>query len=218
MPGSLQVVVVFLAQAIVISMSGVMAPGAMTAATLAAGTRHRHAGALIAVGHGIVEFPLMAMIMLGMGALLRSAGAKIVIGLAGGLFLLLLARQMLKGLGKTTSPTGEHVRKSPILTGILLTGGNPLFLIWWATIGLALASRAAELGVLAFALFAVIHWLCDLAWLEALTIATFKGAKLLGDRGQRIVLSLCAVAMLAIGVKFIIDAAISLVRHIPASQ
>ena len=218
MPGSLQLVVVFLAQAVVISLSGVMAPGAMTAATLAAGTRHRHAGALIALGHGIVEFPLMAMIMLGMGALLRSAGAKIVIGLAGGLFLLLLAGQMLKGLGKTTSPTDKHVRKSPILTGILLTGGNPLFLIWWATIGLALASRAAALGVLAFALFAVIHWLCDLAWLEALTVATFKGAKLLGDRGQRIVLSLCAAAMLAIGVKFIIDAAISLVRHIPAGQ
>lgn len=47
-------ILVFGAEAAGISLSGVMAPGVITAATLAAGTRNPHAGALVAVGHGIV--------------------------------------------------------------------------------------------------------------------------------------------------------------------
>ena len=43
--------VLFLFQAIIVSLSGVMAPGAMTAATIAQGTRNRWAGTLIFVTH-----------------------------------------------------------------------------------------------------------------------------------------------------------------------
>ena len=49
--------VTFLASASVISLSGVLAPGALTAATIAAGARRRWAGTMVAVGHGIVELP-----------------------------------------------------------------------------------------------------------------------------------------------------------------
>ena len=54
----------FLLSAIIISLSGVMAPGAVTAATIAQGTRSRWAGLLISVGHGIVEMPLIFLLML----------------------------------------------------------------------------------------------------------------------------------------------------------
>ena len=57
--------ITFLLTATAISLSGVLAPGPMTAATLAAGTRSRHAGAIIALGHGVVEFPLMLVIIAG---------------------------------------------------------------------------------------------------------------------------------------------------------
>ena len=43
----------FLLKTIIISLSGVMAPGAVTAATIANGTRSRWAGTLISIGHGI---------------------------------------------------------------------------------------------------------------------------------------------------------------------
>ena len=74
------------------------------------------------------------------------------------------------------------------MIGIILTGANPYFLVWWATVGLALTTQAVELGLLAFALFSVVHWLCDLVWLEALSLASHKGTELLGGRVQRIVL------------------------------
>lgn len=44
------------------SLSGVMAPGPITAATLAAGERNRHAGTWICIGHIAVELPLILQI------------------------------------------------------------------------------------------------------------------------------------------------------------
>ena len=202
----MEALIVFLLQAVVISLSGVMAPGPMTAAALASGTRSRHAGAWIAVGHGVVEFPLMLLIMSGLSTLLTSPHVRVGIGLAGGAFLLFMGVQMLTSLRAGVDPTTPHVRRGPLWTGIILSGGNPYFLFWWATVGLALASQAAELGILAFGLFAMAHWLCDLVWLEVLSAASFKGAKLLGDRNQRIVLGICASALLFFGVMFIHDA------------
>ncbi|MEE9294952.1 MAG: LysE family transporter [Phycisphaerae bacterium] len=210
--------IVFLLQAVVISLSGVMAPGPITAAALAAGVHSRHAGARIALGHGIIEFPLMLFIVGGMGTLLASERAQIGIGLAGGAFLIFMGLQMFRTLrlGRDREgilgPAFDDVARDtakrrsgrdPIWTGIILTGGNPYFLIWWATVGLALTSRALELSLLAFGLFAIAHWLCDLVWLEALSWASFKGSKLLGDRSEVFVQAICALALLFFGVMFI---------------
>ena len=202
----------FLLQAVVISLSGVMAPGPVTAVTLAAGTRSRHAGALIAVGHGIVEFPLMLLVMAGIGVLFQLKGVTIGIGFVGGAFLLFMGLQVLAGLSQRTDPTDKYAGKSPVWIGIILTGGNPYFLLWWATVGLALTTRALTFGATAFALFAVIHWLCDLIWLETLSWASFKGARILGPKSQRIVLAICAIALILIGLTFLYDAGSSLLK------
>jgi len=203
MSGSL---ITFILQAVAVSLSGVIAPGPVTAATLAAGTRWRHAGALVAVGHGIVEFPLMLLIMAGTSTLFASKGVTIGIGLVGGAFLILMGSQMLRSLGKNQDQTGIKAARNPILTGVILTVGNPYFLLWWVTVGLALATRALALGALAFGLFAIVHWLCDLVWLEALSLASFKGTRLLGQRSQKVVLAVCSVALILIGLAFIFDA------------
>jgi threonine/homoserine/homoserine lactone efflux protein len=52
----------FICTIVGISLSGVMAPGPITAATLAAGERNRHAGAWICVGHILVELPLIVIL------------------------------------------------------------------------------------------------------------------------------------------------------------
>jgi len=195
--------IAFLAQAVVISFSGVMAPGPVTAVTLGMGARNRHAGALVAVGHGIVEFPLMILIIVGLGQVFQIAWVRIGIGLAGGVMLALMGVAMLREARKSADVAAVGAKRGPVLTGIVLSAGNPYFLLWWATVGLALASRAAELGVLAFALFAVLHWLCDFVWLEALSWTSFKGSRLLGGRTQRVVLAVCGAALLAFGGLFL---------------
>ena len=198
--------ITFLVKATAISLSGVLAPGPMTAATLAAGTRSRNAGALIALGHAAVEFPLMLVIVAGAGKLFELESVKLAIGLAGGAFLLLMGVQLLIAARRGNAGPGVSDRRHPFLIGIVLTGANPYFLIWWATVGLALATQAVELGVAAFVLFAVIHWLCDLVWLEMLSLASHKGTELLGGRIQQIVLVICGVMLLGFGCSFLYEA------------
>jgi threonine/homoserine/homoserine lactone efflux protein len=202
----------FLIQVVGISLSGVMAPGPVTAAAIAMGTRNRFAGALMAVGHGIVEFPLMILITLGMDRILKSATAKIVIGFAGGLFLLIMAIQMLRSLRGAEQQEARISRRGPILAGIVLSGGSPLFLIWWGSVGLNLAITATGFGIWAFALFAIVHWLCDLIWFSILSWASFKGSGLLGPRRQRIVLLICSLALFGFGLVFIYNAASTLIK------
>ena len=86
----------FLLEAVFISLSGVLAPGPMTAMAVGKGSDSPHAGALLAVGHGIVEFPLMVAILYGFGVLLNRDGVRVGIALVGGLFLLVMAIAMLE--------------------------------------------------------------------------------------------------------------------------
>ncbi len=197
----------FLAQVLIISCSGAMQPGPVTATAIAMGARNRWAGTLIAIGHGIIEFPLIVVIILGLGKYFELQKVQIAIGLAGGVFLLLMAMQGLLSLKAKAENKSRVLTNRPVLAGIILSAGNPYFLLWWATVGLALATQAKEWGIWAFALFALTHWSVDLIWLQILSWVSFKGSVLLGPRGMRIVLMICSAVMLAFGLFFIYNAA-----------
>ena len=187
-----------------VSLSGVMSPGAMTASVIAAGVRRPWAGLMMALGHAVIELPLMAAIILFAGEFLGNAKVQIVIGLVGGGMLLALAGMELQSL-RTVRAAGEPPpRLGPFLSGIALSAGNPFFVAWWATTGLLLTSQVAQAyGAVAFALFAVIHWLCDLVWLLTLSWASHFGARFAGPRWQRAIQALCAAAMLSFGCWFL---------------
>lgn len=193
----------FLLKAVGISLSGVMAPGAVTTAAIAQGARRRWAGVLMAVGHGIVEIPLIFFIMFGLGVLFQAEWFRVAVGLFGGAFLLWMGVGMLRNQGGADSPSGRAAEAGPMMTGLVLSAGNPYFLLWWATVGLNLTLEARHLGWLAFALFALVHWLCDLVWLTILSFGSFHGTNILGPRSQQIVLQVCGIALALFGTHFI---------------
>lgn len=199
----------FLLKTIVISLSGVMAPGAVTAATIAQGTRNRWAGVLISLGHGVVEIPLIFLLMFGLGLIFKVIAVKIAIGLAGGGFLLWMAYGMMKQIRQPQPDETGSFKSGSIVTGVILSATNPYFLFWWATVGLNLAIGAKELGIWALVLFAIVHWSCDLVWLGLLSLTAFytnKGAGLFAEKAQKGILIFCAGALLIFGLLFIIDA------------
>jgi threonine/homoserine/homoserine lactone efflux protein len=200
----------FFLSAITISLTGVMAPGPITAATLAAGARSRHAGALIALGHAAVEMPLILLLAAGIGAFLESPTVKAVIGLAGGTFLVLMGVQLLLSLRTCNAESEAAVQRRPFMTGVVLTGANPYFLVWWATVGLTLATQASGYGAAALIAFGIVHWLCDLVWLEVLSWAGFQGSQAFGLRSQKVISVICAVVLLGFGLQFLCEAGISL--------
>ena len=203
--------VLFLIQVFIISISGAMQPGPVTATAITMGTRSRWAGSLLAVGHGIVEFPLMVLIIFGLGAIFQKTSAQIVIGILGGLALLYMAYGMFKTVSRSVDIQAGAKKDKPILAGIVLTVSNPYFLIWWATVGLGLAITATKFGLYAFALFAIVHWLVDLLWVTALSLASFHGTTLFGPKVQQRVMQVCAGAMLFFGLFFLYKAGVILI-------
>jgi len=203
--------ILFLTQAFIISLSGVMQPGPLSATAIAHGAKNRYAGIMIAIGHGIVELPLMILIILGMDTIFKRPPVKITIGFFGGVILMIMAWQMVKELKKSSHNQAHPLNKKPLLAGILLSAANPYFLLWWATIGLKLAIDAKNFSLWAFALFALVHWLCDAVWLLILSFASYKGADVLGPKGFERILFVCVILMGFFGFKFLFDSVQSLV-------
>ncbi|MBN1392750.1 MAG: LysE family transporter, partial [Sedimentisphaerales bacterium] len=163
-------------------------------------------------------------IILGLGSIFQKPPTQITIGLIGGLVLALMAFSMFKSSSSAASHEPRATSHEPALrsvneggsravyAGIVLTASNPYFLIWWATIGLALATRATQFGLYAFVLFTITHWLVDLIWVTALSLAAFHGISLLGPKALTITLKICAAAMLLFALFFLYSSISLLIR------
>ena len=137
----------FILQAVFISLSGVMAPGPLSAAIVGHSHRSAHAGALGALGHGVVEFPLMALILFGFATWADAPLVGPVVGLAGGLVLLWMGITMVVSVRHglpVIAPEGTD--GSAFRAGVLLTGANPYFLVWWLSVVSVSSSSPALTG------------------------------------------------------------------------
>ena len=196
---------VFLSEAVLISLSGVMAPGPVTAVTVAKGSESPHAGALIAIGHGLVELPLMVAIFYGFGQILNQPYVRAGIALVGGVFLVVMSIGLFRSVRHVALPV-EIESRSPIIAGIALSVGNPYFLIWWATVGAALILRSVGFGLAGFSAFALLHWLGDFLWDYALSALSFRGGRFFGRTFQKVLSAVCGVLLLFFGGRFVTDA------------
>ena len=195
----------FLISVIFISLSGVMAPGPLFAMTVSKGLRDKIAGVLISFGHGVIEVPLMFLIYFGFAELLKSETTQTIIGFIGGLVLIYMAFRMMKAKKKSSEEYGGS-RHSSFIAGILATGANPYFLLWWATIGTALVLNARVFGLLGFVVFAMLHWICDLFWNALVSITVFGSRRFWTKRVHSIVFGFCFVVLIGFGAWFVISA------------
>jgi threonine/homoserine/homoserine lactone efflux protein len=214
----------FMLETVTISLSGVMAPGPITAVTVGKGSKSPHAGAWVAIGHGIVEFPLVLLIYYGFGRWFGLPAVQTGIALAGGLFLLYMGIGMLRSARRAqVGAAGEAVPvepraigvlaqegRRPVAAGALLSLGNPYFLIWWATIGAALTMRSAQYGVGGLLAFCSVHWSCDLAWLYLLSVLSFRGGRVFGQRFQQAVGLVCGAFLVLMAGKYLYQAGLVL--------
>lgn len=201
--------IAFLLQAVLISLSGVMAPGPLTATIVGRGARSPHAGALVALGHGVVEFPLMGLVLVGLGPWMDRPYVRPAVAAIGAAVLLWMGLGMLAA--SVRLPPGgpaprDDASRSSLWSGVLLTGANPYFLVWWLSVGAALLLRATEFGRVGVGAFAVAHWLCDLGWFWFLSGAVFAGGRVFGRRFHQFILGACGLFLLAMAIDFLLDA------------
>jgi len=81
---------------IIISFSGVMAPGPMFAMTLAKSYRTPWAGAQIALGHAVIEVPLILLIYFGFAQFFENSTVKLVLSIVGGAMIIWLGIGMFR--------------------------------------------------------------------------------------------------------------------------
>ena len=194
--------ILFIGSVAAISLTGVMMPGPVTAVTIAKGAQHKAAGALIAIGHGMIEFPLIVLIYLGFARFLVIPEVKMSVSLAGGLMLIRMAIYIFR-----TRPSlfNEHKKslQNCVVAGFATTAASPYFFLWWATVGLALLANARVFGITGIVALGVTHWLCDIGWLYLVSWLVFKSKHLWTEKVHRLVFSGCALVMAGFGVWFI---------------
>lgn len=183
---------------VVISASGALAPGPLTAAVASSGLKKGwRAGLEASLGHTIVELPLVLLLGAGVATFFAKPKAHFILGIVGSLFLLFFGFSTIREsflVGKSTETTRLKI-SAPILTGIALTGLNPYFIAWWIGIGTPLISEAmAKAGLFAVLLLYVFHVWLDYAWLIFIaSLSSLGRAQVKIHRGLLIVLGIIVV-------------------------
>jgi threonine/homoserine/homoserine lactone efflux protein len=192
----------FLGSVVIISLSGVMMPGPVTAVTVTKGSQRKEAGALVALGHGIIEIPLIFLIYLGLANFFELTGVKIGVGLAGGLVLLWMAWSTFRSRPAALDEKKDMPHGS-VMAGLATTAASPYFFVWWATVGTALLVNASAFGKTGVLAFGAVHWLCDLIWLFFISWVVFKSKRLWTSKVSNVVFGICAAVLAGFGAWFI---------------
>ncbi len=193
---------------IVISASGVMAPGPLFTANVSYGLKYGvRSGIKMAVGHTIVELPLVILLGIGVFSLEVFPEFRAIISIFGAITLFVFAIIQLKTVFTKKDHSTTNQKHNPLIAGILLSALNPFFIIWWATIGFKLISDAmlmwAFTGVLI--MFGLHIWM-DFAWLGAIAFLASKSSKILSNRNYKILMIGLSGMLIYFGVTFLIEA------------
>jgi threonine/homoserine/homoserine lactone efflux protein len=191
----------FLASVMLISLSGVLMPGPLFAVTLKKAAKSKIAGALIAVGHGIVEFPLMFLIFFVLSQFEIPSLVQIAVGLVGGFLMIFMGVQTFRNRNKKEE-TNVSLKRDSVLAGVYTTAANAGFILWWLTIGTTLILNAQLFGLLGFSIFAGVHWLCDFSWYTVAALLIFKSQRFWTERTQMGITVFCVAVFIGFGAYF----------------
>ena len=193
----------------VISLSGVLMPGAVFAVTIACGFQDRWSGWKIALGHALVEIPTIVAIFFGLSVFIRNEMVLATIGLIGGAILLYMGYDVFRTRKEVVTSCSTKYQ-SPFWAGVMTTAANPGWLLWWATVGAALTATAVTFGWWMLPFFVVVHITCDLLWegFVGMTIFETKG-RWSSDWHQRVIAG-SGVLMIFFALLFVYNALSSL--------
>lgn len=192
---------------IIISASGVMSPGPLFAANITYGLKQgTKAGIKIAIGHSLVELPLIILLGIGIFSLEIFPEFKIIISILGAITLFVFAFMQIKSTLKKNEKSETKLKQGPIITGVLLSALNPFFIIWWLTIGLKLISDAmaiwAFVGIL---IVFVLHVWMDFVWLGTTAFLISKSKKIISNTNYKIIMLALSAILIYFGITFLTD-------------
>ena len=199
-------------EVVAISASGVLAPGPLFFANLLYGTRlGTRSGIKVAYGHTLVELPLITLLAAGLLTFDAATKYAVTIGLIGGIAILAFAGlqtgSIIRKKGAYAAAPDIAGSKGPFIVGIVLSGLNPFFLIWWFTAGLKLIADSAAFGFgTGLAMLFSLHIWMDYAWLGGTAYLASKGSLVLKSKYYSLLFLGLLAMMVYYGISFVFQA------------
>ena len=157
-----------------ITPSGALSPGPLSASAIVAGASLGVLGGLaVALGHMAFELPYVALLWVAASRvepLLRRLEKPLNTFVAAFIlwFALLTIEAAIQGGGSSAGGMAVSSLLQAFIVGVVLTGFNAYFLLWWLTVGYPLIRDSSRLGARGLAVMYVSHVWMDYAWLALL--------------------------------------------------
>jgi threonine/homoserine/homoserine lactone efflux protein len=203
----MDVVVSFALMVIAISASGVMSPGPLFTANIVYGLKEgRNAGLKMALGHTIVELPLIILLGIGTISLEILPEYSILITVTGAIGLFGFAGLQIKSIFGKNFRKKVKPNKNSFLAGIFLTALNPFFIIWWFTVGFVLITESIVIwGFFGILILFVFHIWMDYVWLFAIAGFASKAKNVLSNNNYKILIIGLSVLLIYFGISFLLE-------------
>jgi len=201
----------FVITIVVLTASGALAPGPLFFATISHGTKHgAKSGLIFSVAHTLVEFSLIMLFALGLLTVASEPTVKLIIGLIGGCALIAFGVIQIKNSISTKTDEIKKPKTSYrhlFIIGLVFTGLNPYFILWWLTVGAQLITIALEFAALLGVVFMFIcHVWMDYVWLTGIAHFAKKGTDVMSLKWYRPLMVIFGVVLIYFGITFIIPA------------
>jgi threonine/homoserine/homoserine lactone efflux protein len=202
---------IFLIGVIIITISGALAPGPLLFTNLTNAPRWGWKGGIwLSVGHTFIELPLIFLIATGLNFFINNNLLQLITASFGGIVLLLFGIfQINDAIKMTQSQSNPELDASttprhPLITGIIFSGLNPYFLIWWLTVGTNLVIEALLLAAFAGVVIMFLsHVWMDYVWLAGTAWLVNKGTNITGSRGYQVLVIFFSIALIFFGIAFL---------------
>lgn len=194
-----------------LSISGALAPGPLFFATITYGIKGgAKSGFMVALGHTAFEFPLVIAVALGTLSVINIAQAKPFIGLIGSAAIIIFGALQLKSVlnneKSLSKGAGFKIPTNAFLVGLLFTGLNPFFIIWWLTIGMKLVMDSLLLASLVgVCIMYVSHVWIDYAWLAFVSHIAQKASNLIKERWMKVLMVSLSLTLIILGALMLVN-------------
>ncbi len=201
----------------IVALTGALSPGPVLTFTIYKSFKSKNpfTGIYIVMGHAVLEFSLLILLLFGASFFFHNPVFLIMIGIIGGSCLIffgfLTIREVYKKKYEIKFDVEEETMKgfkgNSFLGGIFYSITNPYWEFWWAVTGLTLMINlnVSFQNPLGFLLFFLGHELGDFIWYVPISLFIYFGGKSLNPKGYKYVLIICGGFMIIFGIYLMLN-------------
>jgi threonine/homoserine/homoserine lactone efflux protein len=190
--------------ATMISLAGAISPGPIMVVTLAKGMEDPRAGFKIALGHVLIDTPMILLIYFGLGEFFQDSLLQFALSILGGGVFIWMGFALFRARAHIVQST-TGLRYNAFTLGILTTVLNPMFLLWWATIGTLLIAQIYSYGITGLVAFILAVEIPNLVVYSVASVLAYRSRPLWGPNLQRWLFMAFGVLLASFGVWFLVN-------------